>query len=663
MIHPALISLCLALLLPLLLSAQESPTAGQLAVLAYQNGEQALLDGKLKAARQEFERALKYKPDMPAARRGLGFVYEQEKQFALAIEQYERVFAADSTFSRTLYYHVGELAYKLGDAAKALGYFAQFEALQDIDSDRFGNNSAIERESELKLLQKLPGSVKACQISLDSSKFVNITEVVNMGPAINTPEDEVFPLLSNDQRLLFFNRSKKGKNEDLYFANIEGEAWMKARSVRNFNTSESEGMCTMVRDGRTIFFTACMREGSLGNCDIWEAKVNGREVLSATPLDGLLNSEHWDSQASISCDGSVMYFASNRPGGLGGTDIWMSTRLDNGTWGSPVNMGPKINTPEDEESPFITNDGKTLYFSSTGHLGMGEQDIFMSWLDERTQAWSVPINLGPPVNSAFRELGFFLSADGRTGYFASERTGGFGGMDIYSFALDEKLYSDPITYVEGYVRDSVLLTPVRTTVKINGRPDVETDEQGRFFLCVEADDVLDLSVQQKTYHHYRNQFSVPDWNNKSFYAIELLLTPTISFVAAATTAKGLPKDTLATAPPPPKPRSEKTFTYSVYFGFDSREIQALQVDGLADFIAPFKNGIVQRVDIIGYADDVGSDPYNLRLSEERAKAIALFLIQHNVVVDQIYLEGKGSQRNSEPKDQNRRVDIKVTIVE
>ncbi|MBK7872164.1 MAG: PD40 domain-containing protein [Saprospiraceae bacterium] len=147
---------------------------------------------------------------------------------------------------------------------------------------------------------------------------------------------------------------------------------------------------------------------------------------------------------AVSCDGSTLYFTSDREGGLGGTDIWVSKRNLDGNWSEPENLKFPINTPSYEESPFITNDGQTLYFSSDGHLGLGDQDIFMSRIDNEGN-WSTPINLGPPVNSAHRELCFILAADGRTGYFASDRPEGFGGLDIYRVSLSSELYSEAIT--------------------------------------------------------------------------------------------------------------------------------------------------------------------------------------------------------------------------
>ena len=146
----------------------------------------------------------------------------------------------------------------------------------------------------------------------------------------------------------------------------------------SFNTTRNEGMVTMTRDNRSLYFTGCSRPEVYGTCDIMRADIDSFRISSSRKLPGYAMSEYWESQASISCDGQLLFFASNRKGGLGGTDIWVSERQEDGSWGDPKNLGRPINTEKDEEAPFITNDGKVLYFSSTGHLGLGEQDIFMS---------------------------------------------------------------------------------------------------------------------------------------------------------------------------------------------------------------------------------------------------------------------------------------------
>ncbi|MBK8653061.1 MAG: PD40 domain-containing protein [Haliscomenobacter sp.] len=246
------------------------------------------------------------------------------------------------------------------------------------------------------------------------------------------------------------------------------------------NSAFNEGMSTLVRNGRHMYFTACNRPEVRGPCDIWEADLEKEEIKRVAALEGNPNTDQWESQAAISCDGSTLFFASNRPEGQGGTDIWTSNKLPGGEWSNPVNLGPQINTPLDEEAPFISNDGTALYFSSTGHLGIGDQDIFVSFKDQHGN-WTTPMNLGPKINTPHRELGFYLSADGKTGYFASDRPGG-GGMDIYRVELYEELYSQPITYTEFQVRNSRTGEPIATRVAFgDDRQPLHTDSSGRFF--------------------------------------------------------------------------------------------------------------------------------------------------------------------------------------
>ena len=262
---------------------------------------------------------------------------------------------------------------------------------------------------------------------MDSINFGKISNLENLGPSINTRGDEYFPFVSNDQQMLFFTQRKKGdEDENLLYSNASSTGkWKSSNPFKFFNTPAQEGRFTMVRDGRKMYFTACNRQGVLGPCDIWEGELLNGEISEIKPISGDLNSMKWESQVSVSCDGSTLFFASNRPGGMGGTDIWYSKKNEVGYWGEPINLGEKVNSPGDEESPFLTNDGKTLYFSSTGHQGMGQLDIFMSWIDEKTGQWSTPINLGQPLNTLHtNELGFFLCADGKTGYFASDQPNG-----------------------------------------------------------------------------------------------------------------------------------------------------------------------------------------------------------------------------------------------
>ncbi|MEL7222080.1 MAG: OmpA family protein, partial [Bacteroidota bacterium] len=239
----------------------------------------------------------------------------------------------------------------------------------------------------------------------------------------------------------------------------------------------------------------------------------------------------------------------------------------------------------------------------------------------------------------------------------SNRPGGAGGMDIYHFELSEKLYGEPITFLEGMVKDSLLLTGVPTTVAINGRAPVETDEDGRFFLCAGADETLDFEIFADTYRPYHNQFLIPPWDNRQFYTIDLLLKSKISFL------EELENEINELENAPPDLPSERIILHSILYGFDSADLDNNEVSKLEDLLLELDNLNVLKVEIVGYADDIGAQSYNLQLSEERAKNVAVFLLSRSVSVDDIHIEGKGTVTNDKERAYNRRVDIKITVKE
>jgi len=436
------ISLFLVITLVLLdnfsLSAQtDSLKAGEY----YQQAEALLLKGKADKALKFFRKATTANEKLTAAWRGLGICNELLENYDSTIVQYQKVIRLNPNFSRVLYFELGRVYYRNGQYQRALDFFYQFEKLQAKNIRTFGFNGAKEKQFEIRYLENLPRSIQECKNALALLNFSNVSYIQNLGPSINTAQNEYFPYISNNQKLLFYTSNtfdkvtKKIYNENLNFS-YNREEWQKGKIVDSLiTTGKDEGMSTFTRDGRLMIYTACQQEGVLGNgCDLRKAVMLKDSVLSIETLEGPINSEFWESQAALSCDGNKLFFASNRKGGLGLTDLWISERQPDGNWGEPKNLGNSINTKGYEEAPFITNDGKTLFFSSTGHLGMGEQDIFMSHWNEKGY-WESAINLGPPINTAARELGFFLTSDNKTGYFASDKKEGFGGMDIYKFEM------------------------------------------------------------------------------------------------------------------------------------------------------------------------------------------------------------------------------------
>lgn len=649
---------CLFCCCALALSSQvDGPSSGSMAAAHFQDGQAALLAKDYKVAIKHFQRALREQESLVVARRLIGQCHTLLGEYPEAANQYLQVLKRDSLFSRLIYFELGDTYYKMGEPELALRYFNRFKTLQEAPVEQFGLHGVEELAEELIQLDRLDNNIRACQMTIDSVKFINVTEIINLGSNINSRHDDYFPFLTNDQYHLYYTRQHLDGDEDLLHSTYRNGNWRSGERLKDFNSEAPEGMSTLVRNGRQLFFTACLRDSVAGPCDIWEALLEDGIVTSTTALGAPLNSVYWESQAAVSCDGKQLFFASNRPGGVGGTDIYMTERLPNGLWSLPVNLGVPLNTPGDEEAPFISNDGKTLYFSSTGHLGLGEQDIFMSWWDERMERWSVPINLGPPVNSPHRELGFYLSADGRTGFFASNRPGGQGGMDIYRFELSEQLYGEPITFLEGTVRDSVLLSGISTSVQLNGRGTIPTDQEGRFFLCVGAEETLDFEIMMEDYRPYHNQFFIPPWDNKAFYTIDLLLQPQLSFLAELEQEPQMLEVTRRSVP------EVFTLEHHILFAFDSADLTQGEVESLEGLVENLQSKKVRKVEIVGYSDDIGTQSYNLQLSEQRAKKVAVFLLSRNISVDDIHIEGKGTIVNDKSRAYNRRVDIKITITE
>jgi len=217
--------------------------------------------------------------------------------------------------------------------------------------------------------------------------------------------DDCFPYLANDESWMFYTRmgQRRSVDENLLYSAATNGVWTKGQRLGEvINSKVNEGMGKATRDERLMYFPACNREDILGVCDIFMAGMEQGKVVDVESLIGGVNSDKWDSQPSINCDGQALYFVSDRPGGIGGTDIWRSFKLDDGTWGNAINLGPTINTPDDEESPFIADDGITLYFASNGHPGFGDQDIFFS-RRRADGSWGKPQNLGQPINSSTRE--------------------------------------------------------------------------------------------------------------------------------------------------------------------------------------------------------------------------------------------------------------------
>ncbi len=317
-----------------------------------------------------------------------------------------------------------------------------------------------------EILDELDRQVQMNITAVDFQLDHDDLKVINLGDSINTEFPEYNPVVSSDESTLYFTgrradgtgneKSEAGEYyEDIFLCKKKKDGtWSRPRWMgANINSVDNEAVLGISADGLQLFVGRDVNEG-----DIYLSKYTGFNWGTLTPLSSNINTKYEESFATVSKDGNTLYFVSARKeGGLGGKDIWSSTKQPDGTWSVATNLGPVINTTYDEESPYITPDGKTLYFSSKGHQTMGGYDVFKS-VKNSLGNWTEPVNLKPPVNTTDDDLYYSMSSNGMHIYFSSARKGGKGDRDLYMINLEKP--DEKITLIEGVVTfDGALTIP------------------------------------------------------------------------------------------------------------------------------------------------------------------------------------------------------------
>lgn len=444
----------------------------------------------------------------------LGNVYKYKHRNAEAFTEFTRTIALNPNYNHAVYLNLGDVDLMLGKYAEAKTVLQQYLAFNVI--------LPKDRANAQKLLID-------CDFSLQAVRHPVDFKPVNLGNAINSSADEYLPNVTADESTLIFTR-KIGSNEDFYQSKKVNGQWADATGLSNkINTPEfNEGAQSLTQDGQYLFFTGCNRPDGRGRCDIFLSHKNSTDWDKPFNLGEPINTPGWESQPSISADGRTLYFVSLRKGGYGGYDIWKSRLTDKG-WSEPENLGPNINTPYDEQSPFIHPDDQTLYFNSNGWPGLGGKDLFLSRKDQNGK-WQKPENLGYPINSGGDENGLTLTANGSYAFFSSNNLKGAGGYDIYTFELPEKLRPTVVTYVKGTVKDAHSKQAIDADVQI---VDLKTNQlifqnvnalnQGSFLATLPTGKDYGLNISRPGYLFYSENFSLSGQNSGKPFVIDVAL--------------------------------------------------------------------------------------------------------------------------------------------
>jgi outer membrane protein OmpA-like peptidoglycan-associated protein/tetratricopeptide (TPR) repeat protein len=604
------------------------------AIESYNKAIEKAQDGKLKDAIESLEEAIKRDAKYIDAYLSLAGIHGQLKDHAKSVAQYEKAFALDPEYTFTY-----RLPYSINLAG--LGRFDKALTVIDELLTRKNLHPNTQKAAEYRK--------KTYEFALDFEKknagSNYVFKPVNMGDAINSAESEYFPSMPVDGGQMIYTRRLNGFNEDFFGTRKDGEGWSQSTRLNgSINTALNEGAQNISQDGNWLVFTGCNREDGMGSCDLYISYLTNTGWSEAINLGRSINSDSWESQPSLSPDKRDLYFSSNRPGGYGGSDIYVSRMGPNGKWGTPVNLGPEINTSGDESSPFIHADNQTLYFASNGLPGYGEEDLFMAKRDS-TGRFAKPLNLGYPINTINHEGTIFIAADGKTAYYASDRSDSRGGLDIYSFELREDIRPVKTLWVKGKVFDRNTKAGLPSTVELIDLESkfmisrVQTDESGNYLITLPVGKDYAFNVSRRGYLFYSDHYSLKQKDPDSTYEKDIPLQP-IEVDAAIV-------------------------LNNIFFDVNKFELKPASTVELDNIVLLLKENPTVKVQIEGHTDNAGSAADNQKLSENRARAVIFYLTGKGIRPERMVAKGFGATKpvgdnNTEPgRAANRRTELKI----
>ncbi|MBI2721680.1 MAG: PD40 domain-containing protein [Bacteroidetes bacterium] len=424
----------------------------------FQEGSFLLLEDNFSVAQENFDAAYQIDSTNANINYLLGITYlhsptqkvKAEGFLAKAITNISRTYKNDNHLEKAApplaHYFYGQalhINYKFDEATAQYDNFAKFVNAKDKDWKKMLDKEKAE-----------------CAYAKELAAAPLNIQITNLGDSINSQYPEYSPVLSADERMLIYTTRRPNTtgglkdingvfNEDVVVAyKDEMGRWSSPQPISaNINSSSMEASINLTPDGQTLILYKDGGDGMGGN--IYYSTFDGKDWSTLKEFGSNVNTKYWESHACLSADGNVLFFVSDRPGGLGGRDIYRCIKLPNGKWSKALNMGPTINTEYDEDGAFIHPDGKTFFFASKGHKTMGGFDIMFASLNEENQFTDVS-NIGYPINTTDDDVFYIASPDGKRGYFSSAKEGSMGEKDIYMISIPEAK-EKPLALFKGQI--------------------------------------------------------------------------------------------------------------------------------------------------------------------------------------------------------------------
>ncbi len=620
----------------LTVAQQPVPKVSSAALKNLEKARSAMQNSAWDEARKLSERLVRQSPEWTEGWKALAEACQGGGDLRAGEIALNHLVSLDSTGYPEAWRWLAQWAFNRGDYVGARRSISQYVRL---------NRDSTQQPYEIALLR---ASIRFAWSQ--ESLPVNLTTKLE-GP-VNTGNDEYFPSLSVDGSVLSFTRQVKviiegtrlpGK-EDLLYVDLMPDGYTDPKFFPPpINSDGNEGTQCLSQDGRIMFFTACNRQDSKGGCDLYYCVKSGDKWSDPVNLGYPVNTRYWESTPFLAADGKHLYFSSNRPGGVGGMDLWVSTLQPDRSWSAPGNLGSPVNTRMNELSPFLLADGKTLFFASNGHPGMGGFDLYRDDLSAIKGA-SAPQNLGSGINTWKDEDALTINALTGIGLFASNRDS-VSGKDIYQVDLQRFIPSGPVFVLSGKVLDRGTGMPVGARIEMQPHGDslisrVDSDPvTGTFLMGIPEKPSYRIGVWAEGYLPYSELYIQESRKGDSGEMRTIYL------------------DAIR--------QGASIILHNIFFTIDSYELLPESFNDLTDILNLFRQNPGIVVEIAGFTDNTGTDEHNLILSQHRAESVMNYLINQGIKPVQVRAMGYGSENpvasndTEEGRGLNRRTEIRI----
>lgn len=615
-------------------------TKSKKAIELYTEADNFRVRGQFSQAIELLNEALRKDDEFVEAYYRLGIIYMTLKDFPQAIRNLEKGLSLtdDIRKKKIFWYDLGESYFTAGDYDKAEAILSAFLKAE------------IQNKTKIARAQLLMTNIRFARENKNNKSAYKQRP---LSDTVNAFLMQYFPVLTADQQQMIFTRRTGGgpsDDEDLVVSKKDARGrWLAPESIsKAINTNLNEGTCTISADGRKLIFTSCVGRKGYGSCDLYESVRIGEEWTEPKNLGPNVNSAEWESQPSLSADGRTLYFVSDRRGGLGRRDIWISYLNENGQWTRAKNAGKPINTLYDEISPFIHVNNRVLYFASNGLVGFGGYDIFFSERDS-TSRWTDPKNIGSPINNHEDQFSLFITADGKRGYYSHEevRDAGYTVSQIYEIDIpEENQIRYKSNYVKGIVRDKESRQPLAAQIELINLETNETESlvssdsiSGNYLIVLTQGSEYALYVNKRGYLFKSLNFN---------YSAQRDYAPIVLDIDLEKASEGT-----------------RAVLENIFFDLDKYDLKEKSITELKKILRFLKENPALRVEISGHTDNTGSDAHNRELSHKRAEAVFNYLVSNGIDPDRLISRGMGSSKpiadnaTETGRMQNRRIEFTV----